>query len=252
MDTIFKPMEDNLLFLAFLKRRKFKPTFCKIRSDLIFKRLQFIPHFHVPLLYWIRLRKKLHTTEKELHDTFNSFKSKLPCLMSIILSGLHLTHAIVGTVDKPLTETTMTCSQHPNPGVCVQNSRDNLISSTSGGSQFKSAILHQSRQISSLCLLEEEQILLNSRGTFLKYQKITNFFKASKVKNCNPLHAINAVLGIIRSKLWTSLLLYDLQQHHYCQGPSIPLYSSMLYYVLSQGGLKGGPRQPRPPIFGGK
>ena len=135
---------------------------------------------------------------------------------------------------------------------CVQNSRDNLISSTSGGSQFKSAILHQSRQISSLCLLEEEQILLNSRGTFLKYQKITNFFKASKVKNCNPLHAINAVLGIIRSKLWTSLLLYDLQQHHYCQGPSIPLYSSMLYYVLYQGGLKGGPRQPRPPIFGGK
>ena len=34
--------------------------------------------------------------------------------------------------------------------VCVQNSRDNLISSTSGGSQFKSAILHQSRQLSSL------------------------------------------------------------------------------------------------------
>ena len=136
--------------------------------------------------------------------------------------------------------------------VCVQNSRDNLISSTSGGSQFKSAILHQSRQLSSLlyvCLLEEKQILLNSRGTFLKYQKITNFFKASKVKNCNPLHAINAVLGIIRSKLWTSLLLYDLQQHHYCQGPSIPLYASMLYYVLYQGGLKGGPRQPKSPFL---
>ena len=152
---------------------------------------------------------------------------------------------IVGTVDKPLTETTMTCSQHPNPGVCVCK----IVVTTSFhplqegvNSNQRSSINPGSSLLFYVCLLEEEQILLNSRGTFLKYQKITNFFKASKVKNCNPLHAINAVLGIIRSKLWTSLLLYDLQQHHYCQGPSIPLYSSKLYYVLYQGGLKGGPR----------
>ena len=94
MDTIFKPMEDNLLVMAvFFKEENLNPLFLKIRSYLIFEQLQFIPHFHVSLLYWFRLRKKLHTTEKELHDTFNSFKSKLPCLMSIILSGLHLTHA---------------------------------------------------------------------------------------------------------------------------------------------------------------
>ena len=147
----------------------------------------------------------------------------------------------------------MTCSQHPNPGVCVCK----IVVTTSFhplqegvNSNQRSSINPGSSLLFYVCLLEEEQILLNSRGTFLKYQKITNFFKASKVKNCNPLHAINAVLGIIRSKLWTSLLLYDLQQHHYCQGPSIPLYSSKLYYVLYQGGLKGGPRQPRPPVFG--
>ena len=174
--------------------------------------------------------------------------------MSIILSGLHLTHASrrdsrqtinrnnndVFTASKSwcvcVCKKVVTTSFHP----LQEGVNSNQRSSINPGRSLLCAFLRRSKYYSTRVVL------------FWNTKKSPTFSKPSKVKNCNPLHAIHAVLGIIRSKLWTSLLLYDLQQHHYCQGPSIPLYSSMLYYVLYQGGLKGGPRQPRPPIFGGK